>query len=202
MNWSELEQIWRSQTPAAARAVVPDLPALEARQRQLARTLWWRDWLEAVSSLAVAGIFTVVAVWVGLPTLPVALSVGLLVLLAGFFISERLRAGRQRPQADAPVCERIRAEIRLVRRQRRMLRGVVWWYLLPIAGAVALFATAVVMVTPPAVKPNLLSSLLWFGLVYAGFCGFVWWLNQRTIARDLQPRLQELELTERAFSQS
>jgi len=200
MNWNEIEQLWRGQTPAAAPAAIPDLPTLEARQRQLARSLSRRDWLEAGTALAVAGVFAAVAAVTRLPVLPVGLSIGLLVLLAGFFAKERLQARRQRPRAEVPVRDRIQAEIQLVRRQRRLLQGVLWWYLLPIAAALALFFSAVVMAAPPAIQAALVPKLCWFGVVYAAFLVFVWWLNQRAIRTELQPRLRDLERTYEALS--
>lgn len=195
MNWREMEAAWRRQEPTVeSRAELSELvTSFEAKRQKLASTLLVRDWIEAGAGLMVSLVFMMDAVggrgvaW--LEWLAIALVMGVTL----FFVSERVRARRARLGAEAPLRQKLEAEIAEVRHQCRLLRRVMWWYVGPLMLAIVLFLCAKV-----APQVDRLGIVGWGALaVYAIGCGaLAWWvrgLNLRAVRRQLEPRLAELE---------
>lgn len=192
MNWNELEKVWRT-VPAPAGAPAIDAANFPARQRQLARALARRDWLEAGTGFLVAAAFAGFLGGLGVSDWRGWVAVGLVLAVSGFFLRERRRARRLRPAPEAPLLVQLDGEIAELRHQRRLLRNVAWWYLTPLAVSTLLFAWALLAHVAERTGHFDTTFLLKFGGVVAGLDVAIWWLNRRAVATEIEPRLQACE---------
>ena len=195
MNWDDVKSAWRRQNePRLSEADLASLrQSLEAKQRKLARTLFWRDIREAAAGLFVAGVFALRGWRGGRSYWPLAVSVALVLGVTGFFIAERIRSRRQRLGAGASLLAKVEAGLAELRRQRRLLLNVSLWYIAPLFVAWAIgFLTS--LANTPAHRhrhPVFLVCYLLIGIP------FMTWgvraLNHRAVRRKIEPRLAELE---------
>ena len=81
------------------------------------------------------------------------------------------------------VREYYEREVRSVDQQIELIRGVLWWYILPgFVGANLVYFGA---------SPSLLASGAYFVATLL-FCVGVWWWNQRAVDKDLLPVREEI----------
>lgn len=179
MNLENYAQLWQSQVPPELNA---DLERVRRDGERLGRQLFRRDLRELLATaLVVIGFSAILLLGNGWLT---RLGAGLTLVGCGLTFWQLLSARRlARTPADAPLRAQLQAELRGLDRQIRLLRKVLWWYLLPLlGGAVLVFAG--------------LSGLWWWSLGYAlavlAFGAWVWWLNQRAWRRKLWPQRQRL----------
>ena len=78
-----------------------------------------------------------------------------------------------------------------VEHQIWLLRNVFWWYLLPFTIAILAFFAQVAWLNHSGFWPIAL-ALVPFVLFLFVLYGFVYYLNQRAVRRELEPRRQEL----------
>lgn len=192
MNWNELEKMWRT-APAPAGVPVVDAAEFRLRQRKLARALARRDWLEAGTGFLVAAVFAGFLGWLRVSDSRGWAAVLLVLAVSGFFLRERRRARRLRPGPEASLLAQLEGEMAELQHQRRLLRSVVWWYLLPLSAAALLFAWALLDFV--AAKTGHFDALFLgkFAAVAAGLDVAVWWLNRRAVATEIEPRLRKCE---------
>ncbi len=191
MNWNELEQVWRTM-PAETNLPV-DAAEFAAQRQRMARALARRDWLEAGVGGGVAVMFAGFLVFFGSADWRGWLAVGLVLAVSGFFVAERRRARRLRPVPEASLLAQLEGEIAELRHQRRLLRRVAGWYLLPLGGASWLFAWALLAHVAERTGRFDAGALLKFGAIVAALGLAVWWLNRRAVAREIEPRLRACE---------
>jgi hypothetical protein len=191
MNWNELQQLWQTQQSIATPPVWN--PAeFEQQRTRLARTLAWRDWLEAGVGIAVAVFFVVTLLPLGPAAWPGWISVVLILGVSAFFIRERRRTRRTTPSPESPLIIRLDADIAELRHQCRLLNTVVLWYVLPIMLSIILLFWGV-RSAMPAPLPSLWSwRVVLFGLGALGFSAFVVWINREAVRTTLEPKLREL----------
>jgi hypothetical protein len=143
MNDAELKELWRRQgTIAPPKSAASDAEVIErmnARLRKFGRDLFWRDVREVA-----ACVFIVI--WFGsylLRHLSLLSQIGCgVIILSAIMISAVLLIARRLDRAadePATVSDSLRAQLRSIRRQERLLANVLWWYLLPIFVGVELF---------------------------------------------------------------
>lgn len=100
-----------------------------------------------------------------------------------YWTLRRARTGHAPPTPEKPVAEAIQAEREKVEEQIRLLEGVLWWYIAPLA-------VGLLMV----VAGN--AGLSWFTLGYGTFVlavgAGVYYLNWREVRTNLRPRRDEL----------
>src|SRR5262249_3603009 len=99
---------------------------------------------------------------------------------------------RQAPEAGEPLRQRVESSLAQVEHQIRLLRNVLWWYLLPLGLPLLAFFG---QVTWQEVSGRWWAAL-WAGMmaivVVMVFAG-VYWLNQSAVRCTLEPRRQELK---------
>jgi hypothetical protein len=188
MNDPELKELWLRQPPASS--AQPSGEALvektKAKMKKMDRTLFWRDIREYVACAFIVW-------WFGLRGTgdDHALTItGRVVVVAGCFLiagvlyySQR----RQRPKAGiASVREALEAELDKINWQIKLLRSVLWWYVLPISVGCALIVFGTAM-NPTAVAVGL------GAIVFV--CVFVCWINQFAVKRTLVPLQKQLQET-------
>lgn len=199
MNWNELETMWRQarQSPAAP---AWRLGEFEEKHRTLARTYALRDWFEAgvfaVASLALAGVL----LWLQVRGWPGWTAVALAGIISAIFLRERWLARRTHAAPEAPLLERLDAEIRFLRRQRRLLETFHWWFLLPILVATGLFVWAMVDARPWPFRLSPGFLLTWFGATCLAIACIVLRVVREAMRTWLDPQLRDREQARAGFT--
>jgi hypothetical protein len=190
MNDDELKKLWQQQPlrdPAISPAQV--MSAMQSKTTQLRRTLLARDVRELLACVIVSVIF---GIYFFINHAPVA-RLGALITVAGsiFIAWKLLHARRTTPAAkpDATVVETLRAELHSVRTQSKLLRSVVWWYLLPLALGTITFVWG-------SLSHNLVFAIVFsvfFTLFTLALDVFIYRLNLRAVSQQLLPVERQLE---------
>ena len=190
MNDEELKKLWQGQSlknPALSPTQV--MSAMRNKTTQLRRTLWVRDIGELIAcavAIIIFGIF-----YFTFSQTPTSRLGDLIVIGSSIFIAWKLvHARRSNPPAPpgATTVESLRADLNAVRAQSRLLRSVLWWYLLPLG--IGIF------VCVWGSFGGGLSSLA-FNLVYTvgviALYAYIYRLNLRARAQQLLPVEAQLE---------
>ena len=181
MNASELEEIWKKQkTVEPSPENIAEMAAtVQAMDRKFKRKIWWRDVREIAAALTMAVVLGIVGLswlrWI---------AVASCLFVAGYILMSR-RALRSVPETSS-LAERLQQMIRETEIQIKLLRSVLWWYLLPCAVATVVF---VVDRLPPTFRA---ARLIIFFAPMALFYVAVYWLNQRVVRKALEPRRANL----------
>lgn len=202
MNFDDYEALWKRQTPPAGPSA--SLPALkenfELHRRRQAVRLFFRDWLEALTGIMLAGFLVFLWWQLGRTGWPLAAAIALFLGISGIFLRERLRTRRLHLGADATLLDKVAADLAELQHQRRLLLKLWSWYLAPCLGAMLIAGFTVVRHLPPEFLRALREQPSAIAFI-AGYCGIVlpacfwgvWALNRRIVRRNLEPRIAELE---------
>jgi len=186
MNDDELKKLWREQPLALPPALTESsqLAVLRKKMKKFDRIIWWRDFREVAVCIGVL-------VWFGFnffrhPS-PLARLGCILTILSSVSIGWRLlwskkKAGQEVPNAS--IMGSLRIELRKVETQIRLLRSVLWWYLIPILGGSSVFYFGV-----NHDAADRMAVLITFVLL----SWFLHWLNQRAVRQYLLPLKNDLE---------
>lgn len=184
MALEKAKQTWQNADESDAPSVSDEtlLRLVKKRADAFDRQLRRRNRIEGIAGAVVFLFFSTMLVdpsWV--------VRIGAIIVLAStVLISWTLRRARTRPTVSSsarPVADAIRRQRERVDRQIRLLDGVLWWYIAPLA-------TGILMVV---VGDEGLSA---FTLAYSGVvcavAAVVYALNKRTVRTRLRPRRNEL----------
>lgn len=203
MNFEELQNVWQSGPPAGTAPTVDPrlLTAVRRRSRQFSRLIFWRDVREVAASGLVAVVFGRIALAAqaeGARAWPAWIAALLPLAVAGFLLIDRWLTRRRTDPAGESVALELARAAAAVRHQIWLLRHVQWWYLLPLALSGAALELQLLLYAPLPLPPVVkwIGALLLFAVIGAVH-GAVWWLNQRAIRIDLEPRLAEIEARRR-----
>jgi hypothetical protein len=183
MEFEDLPALWRARkgTPDAA-APFDRLAQIEERSRRLDALVRRRDRLETAVALTIAPFFAAVVVW---GTHGVGRLGAALLTLSCLWIPLRLAHARRSFGAaprDRSLKSFLHEERARVQAQVRLLRTIIWWYLLPLGvGVVLLFSGA----------RSLVATTVYAAFV-AALYGGIYALNRRAVATELEPRLEEI----------
>ena len=108
-----------------------------------------------------------------------------------FILVDRIRHKQQPSEPGEPLLECVKESLTQVEHQIWLLRNVFWWYLLPFTIAILAFFAQVAWLNHSGFWPITL-ALVPFVLFLLVLYGFIYYLNQRAVRRDLEPRRQEL----------
>jgi hypothetical protein len=185
MNDDELKKLWQEQPlrdPDPSAAAINS--AMQTKMSQFRRRLDSRDFREL---LACAVVVIVFGFYVYRERTPIVRLGWLMVIGSTGFIAWKLVHTRRSTPPAAPgatLVESLRAELNSVRAQSRLLGSVLWWYLLP-PGIGLLVATWGMPVQFLAKIPAT--------LIYVAVFGFIYWLNQRAVSKQLLPLEAQLQ---------
>jgi lipopolysaccharide export LptBFGC system permease protein LptF len=192
MNFEHLQKAWQSQDASAKVTINADALLKEVRrnQQQFRATIFWRDVREVGVAFLLAAFFSYRGLRSGDWT---HVLVGLACVGVGtFMLVDRLLQQRKQTTAKDPLKFCVEVSLNQVNHQIWLLKNVFWWYLLPIAAAVAIsFGHSAWRTRNPgssAIVSALVCALV-VALVYWG----IYWVNQFAVRTSLQPRRQELE---------
>jgi hypothetical protein len=189
------QQAWQAHSSQTRVAVDAELllEAVQRNQRQFRTMIFCRDFREVIVALLLIPVWFYLGAknsspWTWYLTVPV------LVWIAGFMVAYRVRYNRKASEPGEPLRRCVQRSLAEVEDQIWLLRNIFWWYLLPPTISLMAFFGQVSWQT--AVKTN----SWWEGLVGAtllfaflgGVYGFIYYLNQRAVDAQLEPRRQEL----------
>ena len=195
MNWDDLTAVWRKQPQEPVPQTQFDilLKTFSKKSRRLARVLFWRDIREFLACGIVIYAFARAALSRGQAGWPIWIAEALVLGVAVFFLKERIRAHRHRTGPSSSLLEKIDADIRELRHQRKLLLKVGTWYLGPcilswfiVMAATRFHGLSGLLRTPAQMGSYLGGSLVFFWLI--------WKLNQRAVRKKIEPRIADLEL--------
>lgn len=184
MNDEELKRLWQQQPlrepPSAAQLV----SAMQNKTNQLRRVVDSRDLREL---WACAFVIILFGYYYFAESRPISRLGDCIVIGSAIFIGWKLvHTRRSTPPAPpgATTVETLRAELRAVRAQSRLLGSVLWWYLLPL--------TVGVLISTWDKRMNV-AGAIFVALIVGAVDAFVWWLNQRARAKELLPVEAQLQ---------
>ena len=104
---------------------------------------------------------------------------------------DRIRHKQKPPEAGVPLLDSVRESLTQVEHQIWLLRNVVWWYLLPFAIPILVFFAH----TSWKVSGDWLRTLgvtTMSSVLVLALYGFIYFVNQVAVRKQLEPRRQEL----------
>ncbi len=201
MNFEESKEHWKAShnQPPDTMPFARQLERVRLDARTFNRTIVWRDAREIAAAVLVATIF----VWIGQSAPALTTASAYLIAIASlgvalFLVIDRTTQRRKLAALpDTPLAEIHRA-LAQVEHQILLLRRVIWWYLLPLAVPVFLFAVAVGVESP---MPWPVPAVLLGGCTLIAFAG-IWKLNTWVVKKDLAPRRESLLLQLRDWEET
>lgn len=192
MKPDEMKQAWQSEASHARLAIDPDLLLAEVRrnERTFAAMIFCRDLREVGVSLLLIPVWIYLGLrqqspwtwWLAIPAL---------LWIAGFMLVDRHRHSL-RPAPQEPLRQQVEASLAQVEHQIRLLRNVLWWYILPfVLPVLAFFAQVTWREFGGGWLPMLLAAIPF--AITIGVFAFVYWLNQHAVRTTLEPRRRELQ---------
>ena len=138
--------------------------------------IFWRDVREVGACLLILPVWIFMGVRQSLPW-TWYLVIPVLFWIAGFILADRLRHKRRSADPAESLRSRVSHSLEQVEHQMWLLRNLHWWYLLPIAVAVAAFFAQVTWREHAWGWWTALALSLAVAIV-AIVLGFIYWLNQ------------------------
>jgi hypothetical protein len=193
MDFEDFQKAWQSQDASAKVTIKADVLLNEVRrnQRQFQRTIFCRDVREvSVIALMTVGflVWGILWQWWSLYLLSFCcLSVGV------FFVVDRLIQRRKQPNKNESLQNCIEISLLQVNHQIWLLKNVFWWYLLPPLIGIGAVAGSFVWSQRHLGLAAMIVSAGVYIFTYGFTYGVVYWANQRTVRKELDPRRKELE---------
>lgn len=196
MNDDELKTLWQQQplrepAPSAAQLI----PAMQKQTSQLRRILDARDLRELAACAFVTLVFGGFAFFLHAHQ-PISRLGDWIVIASTMFIAWKLIHTRQSTPPAPPgatVVESLRAELKSVRAQSRLLGSVLWWYLLPGFAGLFVMTWGGLPIHDPVALLVMIPANIVVTLFFVAVDVFIYRLNQRARDRQLLPLEAQLE---------
>src|SRR5262249_41573765 len=108
-----------------------------------------------------------------------------------FIVVDRIRHKQPPGEQGEPLLDCVKASLAQVEHQIWLLRNVFWWYLLPFTVSIMAFFVQFTWLKFSGFWLITL-ALVPYALFLLVLYGFVYYLNQRAVRRELEPRREEL----------
>lgn len=193
MDPDNLQEAWQSPASHSRLTIDADVLLNEVRQSQrvFAGVIFWRDFREIGVAVILVPVWICIGWAAGLPW-SWYLTVPSLIGVAGFLLIDRLRHGGQAPAADQPLRVHVEFSLTAVEHQIWLLRNIFWWYILPFLVPALAFLTQLAWLSRDR-GFNAQHMMVLVGIVVLATMYFIYWLNQRAVRTNLQPRRDELK---------
>jgi CubicO group peptidase (beta-lactamase class C family) len=194
MNFEDFQKSWQSQDGDKRISIKADVLLSEVRrnQQQFHHTILRRDLIEVGVAAVLVPIFTYWG-WKGQWT---SYLVAFACFVVGaYFLVNRWRQRKKTPDLHGSLKDCATTSLAEVNHQIYLLKNVLWWYLLPIYVPIVMFFGETAWRKGGPVGANIIAALTTVFMVgfttvtYAG----IYWLNQRAVKKNLEPRRRELE---------
>lgn len=189
------QQAWQAHSSQTRITIDTDLLLKEVQrsQRDFQCAIFYRDFREVVVAILMLPLWFYMGIKMELPW-TWYLTVPAFVWMAGFMLVYRMRHKQDPDKPDDTLLHCVKRSLTEQEDQIWLLRNIFWWYLLPPSISIlAFFAHVTWMDTEDwldglsrAPAFGFLSAFL-FALYY-----FVYYLNQRYVRKQLEPRRREL----------
>ncbi|QDT39959.1 MraY-like glycosyltransferase [Gimesia alba] len=189
----EFQQAWQAQSAQTRVTIDADLLRQEVQRNQLnfRATIFYRDFGEVLIALLLIPVWFILGArtsspWTWYLTVPV------LIWMAGFMLVYRMRHRQKPNEPDEPLLHCVQRSLTEVEDQIWLLRNIFWWYLLPPSISILVFFAHVSWLSRSGGwLPALISFAGLAGFLLALY-GLIYFLNQRAVRLQLEPRRQEL----------
>ena len=114
-----------------------------------------------------------------------------IIWVAGFILVDRMRHQQKPSEPGEPLLESVKDSLTQVEHQIWLLRNVFWWYLLPFTISILAFFAHVTWLASKGWLDALGHAGLFVVFLFAVYY-FIYYLNQRAVRSQLEPRRQEL----------
>ena len=192
MTFDELQKTWQSHQENYKLKIDSNLVLKEAKrnQRHFESIIFWRDIRETsgVSLMVLlCGYFWLkYDFWQLLVLLPGVLFV------AAFIIIDRIVQKRKQPKFSETLSDCIKSSLWEVNHQTWLLKNVLWWYLSPLFIGILIFLLYAAWTIRDI---GALGYILCSGILVVCILVYIhiYYLNQKAIKKELDPRRYELE---------
>ena len=189
----ELKKAWQSQASTARLTLDASLVLNEVRrnEKQFNTMILARDLREVSVALLLVPVWFFMGYQMSLPW-SWYLAVPGLLWIAGFMIVDRKRQRRKQSEPGDELRRSVAGSLARVEHQIVLLRNVVWWYLMPLFVPMTLFVAQVAWRSGDS-KVGALAGFAVMESFFAVVFGFIYWLNQYAVRKQLEPRRKELQ---------
>jgi hypothetical protein len=190
----ELKKAWQSQTAQPRLTLDAGLVLNEVRrnERQFAATIFCRDVREVGVALVLVPVWFYLGHKQSLPWSWYAV-VPALFWIAGFMMIDRMRQRPHQPKPGDDLRTSIEKSLAQVEHQIWLLRNVLWWYLLPIYAGLLVWPAHHSWDTRDDGWQTL-AEFAGITFTFTLVLGFIYWLNQYAVRKQLKPRRRELQM--------
>ena len=187
MNPSEMENIWNKQKAIelTGENIAKVAAAVCAVDQKFRRTIWWRDLREIGAALIMAALVGLTGqTWLRWIAAASCLFVTGVIIWSRIAVRERSR--------EVSVVDQVQQMIRETEMQIQLGRSVLWWYLLPCTVGIAAVALDRALATGRLSRELDPVNLAFFVVTVGAVYGVIYWLNQRAVRKQLEPRRARL----------
>jgi CubicO group peptidase (beta-lactamase class C family) len=193
MDPDKYQQAWQAQSSQTRVTVDANLLLKEVprSQRDFRAMIFLRDFSEVGVALVLLPVWLYLGYRFSLPW-SWYLTVPALIWAGGFILVDRKRHPQKPSEPAIPLRESVKESLTQVEHQIWLLRNVFWWYLLPFASSILAFFAHVAWSLRSA---GWLEALIFFAILVVfvlTFYSFIYYLNQRAVRVELEPRRKEL----------
>lgn len=188
MELNEIKKIWRRQQKSEEVACSKkELKAIvNNKMRSLEEEIKRRDRIEIVACgiiIAIFGVilFTTTSIWTQMGCVTVVSS--------ACYICYKLKAAqfveiKEEQSPDRPVRLHLKQELEQVEKQKKLLKNIAWWYIIPLT--VGLLLITIGGQSTLFYKVTYMAAVILFGI-------FVWYLNQKTVRKKFDTLEKEIK---------
>lgn len=185
MELEELKHIWKQQKPSPNMELSKKelLILLNNKMISFDKEIRSRDRIELIVGLIVAVVFTFYffmspSIWIKTGSA--------VIVLSSFFIIYWLKTGQPKrikePSYNHSINQHLKLEFYNVQTQKKMLENIIWWYIGPLS-------IGLILVSFGFPLTHQLISITVIITVDIG----IWYLNQKTVARRLDPLITSIK---------
>jgi CubicO group peptidase (beta-lactamase class C family) len=192
MGPDNFQEAWKAQSAQTRVTVNADLLLQEVQRSQsnFRSMIFWRDFREVGVALVMLPMWFVMG-YVLSPPWTWYLTVPALLWVIGFIAVDRMRHPQKAPGPGDSLLTGAKDSLAQVEHQIWLLRNVAWWYLLPFTVSILAFFAHVCWQASDNWGEFFGSTAIMTTSLLALY-GFIYWLNQYAVRKQLEPRRQEL----------
>ncbi len=189
----ELKKAWQSQTPPQRLMLDAGLVLNEVRrnEQQFTAMIFARDVREVFVALVMVPVWVVMGIKLSLPWSWYLAIPGLL-WIAAFMVVDRKRQRRKQSAPGDSLRRSVESSLAQVEHQIWLLRNILWWYLLPLFVPMTIFVAQIAWRAPGS-RVGAVAGFAAMDSFFALVFGFIYWLNQYAVRKQLEPRRKELQ---------